>query len=161
MGDMTSDKALIALYAPQIKPLLDLAKRAYGSRDTISPQHDASREYTRLLVEFYEKGGSLLDLSDELGVTYAGMRRRVTTASIPASSKRPRKKFSIEEYDAAVTEILAAKAVSSHEYHLALARYYEQGMSLARIATNMNLSSANPLYYGVSRVALDRAATED
>jgi hypothetical protein len=153
---MTTDKALLALYAPQIKPLLALAKVAYGSRDTVSPQHDASREYTRLLVEYYEQGGSLLGMATELDVTYAGLRRRVTTANVPASSGRARKKFPPEVYEEAVKEILAAKAVGSHEYHLALKKYFDEGLSMARLATNMNLSSANPLYYGVSRVVLDQ-----
>jgi hypothetical protein len=55
--------ALLEQYAPKLAELLPLARKAYGSRDIVSPQHDASREYTRLLVEFYQRGGSLLQLS--------------------------------------------------------------------------------------------------
>jgi hypothetical protein len=51
-------------YADLMAPLLPLAKKAYGSRNTNSPQHEASREYTRLLVDYYSKGGSLLKLAE-------------------------------------------------------------------------------------------------
>jgi transposase-like protein len=87
-------------------------------------------------------------------VAYAGLNRRVSTCEIPASSKRPRKRFSQEVYDSAVAEIVAAKLHGTKEYHEALAKHYAAGLSLARIAKEMGLSSANPLYYGVSRVAL-------
>lgn len=151
---MTNDNALVEEYATLIEPHIELAKRAYGSRDTVSPQHDASREYTRLLCEFYKKDGSLLDMAARLGVTYAGLNRRVRTADIPASSKRPRKKFPEFTYEAAVADILEAKATSTEKYHKALKHYYDEGLSLAKIAKKMGLSSANPLYYGVSRVVL-------
>jgi len=146
--------ALLKKYVPLLEVHKELAKKAYGSRDTVSPQHDASREYTRLLCEFYDAGGSLLDMAAALEVTYAGLRRRVSTCEIPASSNRPRKRFPQAVYDEAVAEIVAAKAVGTSEYHHALAKYYDAGLSLAKIAKEMGLSSANPLYYGVSRVAL-------
>lgn len=152
---MTINLALLEDYARRIEPLLPLAKKAYGSRDTDSPQHDASREYTRLLVEYYEKGGSLLAMAERLEVTYAGLRRRVTTADLTPSSKRPRKRFPDEVYTAAVEEILAAKAEGSHLYHLALKKHYDAGLSLAKIAQKMGLSSANPLYYAVNRVRIE------
>lgn len=155
---MTDKDALLKEYVAKIKPHVELAKKAYGSRDTVSPQHDASREYTRLLKEFYKKKGSLLDMAEALGVTYAGLRRRVTTADLPASSKRPRKRFPDEVYVEAVAEIKAAKATSTEEYHKALHKHYQAGLSLAKIADKMGLSSANPLYYGVSRVELKKAA---
>lgn len=148
-------KQLVQEYAMMIAPLLPLAKKAYGSRDTISPQHDASREYTRLLVEFVDKEGSLLQLAEALGVTYAGMRRRVTTATLPPSSKRARRKFSDDDYDTAVYAILHAKRHwSTESYHRHLADAYDRGLSMARIAKEMGLSSANPLYYGINRVKL-------
>ena len=154
---MTDSKALLSEYVPQILPHLELAKTAYGSRNADTPQHAASREYTRLLCEYYEKGGSLLDMAASLGVTYAGLRRRVTTKDLPASSGRPRKKFDQAVYDAAVAEIWAAKASSTEDYHQMLAKHYHAGLSLAKIAKMMGLSSANPLYYGVGRVALNKS----
>lgn len=150
---MTHDPDRLERYATQIEPLLPLAKRAYGSRDTISPQHDASREYTRLLVEFYNGGqGSLLDMAQRLGVQYAGVRRRVVNADVPPSSGRPRKKFSEEIYDEAVAEIRKAKEIGTYEYHLTLYKYWERELSMAKIAKKLGLSSANPLYYGVNRI---------
>lgn len=149
---MTPDTALLDEYEALILPHLELAKRAYGSRDTVSPQHDASREYTRLLCEFYEKGGSLLDMAKRLGVQYAGIRRRVTTRDLIPSSHRPRKKFSDEVYAEAVKECLTAKLETSYEYHLTLTKWYDYGLSMARVAREMGLSSANPLLYGVNRI---------
>ena len=153
---MNKKPGLVEEYAALIEPLLELAKLAYGSRDTKSPQHDASREYTRLLVEFYGREGSLLLLSKRLGVTYAGMRRRITTSSIPASSGRARKKFDDLIYSEAVESIRSAKKISTEEYHDTIRKHYEAGLSLAHIARELGLSGANPLYYGVSRSILRR-----
>lgn len=150
------DMDLVGDYARRIRPLVQLAQRAYGSRSTRSLQHDASREYTRLLVEFYSKGGSLLKLAEELGVTYAGLRRRVMTAELPAeAARRTRKKYSDTEYAQAVGKLLAVqKYGSSGQYHEEIKDLYDAGYSLSRIAKLMGMSSANPLYYGVSRVAV-------
>jgi hypothetical protein len=150
---MTHDNDRLERYAVLIEPLLPLAKRAYGSRDTVSPQHDASREYTRLLVEFYNDGqGSLLDMAKRLNVTYAGLRRRVTTVDVEPSSHRSRRKFPEDVYDAAVKQILEAKEQSTDEYHLMLYNQYEAGLSMSKIASKMGLSSANPLYYGINKI---------
>jgi len=144
-------------YAALVAPLLPLAVRAYGSRDTVSPQHDASREYTRLLCEYYAKRGSLLDMAAALGVTYAGLRRRVTTASLKPSSGRARTKYPQEVYDAALAEIIVAKLTSTEEYHLALHKYFEAGLSMAKVADMLGLSSANPIYYSINRVRLEQS----
>jgi len=152
---MTTNDELVEKYAALIEPLLPLAKKAYGSRDTVSPQHDASRKYTALLKEFHEAGGSLMDLGARLGVTYAGMRRRITTADTPPAAKRPRRKFTDEEYKTAVENILDAKMLSTDDYHKRLKHYFDRGYSMARLAKEMGLSSANPLYYGVYRVRID------
>ena len=157
---MTTDTALLKRYVKLIQPHLELAKKAYGSRDTISPQHDASRAYTKLLREYYDKGGSLLDMAEALDVTYAGLRRRVTTKDLPASSKRPRKKFPEEVYDKAVDEILLAKSINTEVYHQRLKEAFDEGLSMAKLAQKMGLSSANPLYYGVSRVQLREQSQE-
>lgn len=138
-------------YAERIRPLLPLAKRAYGSRTQTTPNHDASREYTRLLVEFHDKGGSLTALAKELGVAYAGLRRRVVMRNVDVSSVRPKARGSMEGLDAAVTRILAAKSISVDAYHDQLAEEYRNGISLAGIARELKLSSSAPLYYGVQR----------
>lgn len=155
---MTKDANLVAEYAAKIVPLLPLAKRAFGSRDTKSPQHDASREYTRLLVEFYEKEGSLLDLAKVTGATYAGMRRRITTADLPVEPKVQKQKFTEAQHQSALRILLDAKHGPSVEaYHETLRRYHEAGYSMSILADYMGLSSANPLYYGVNRAKLRKA----
>lgn len=143
---------LLDEYAPQLAALLPLARKAYGSRNTKSPQHDASREYTRLLVEFYSKGGSLLQLAKELGVTYAGIRRRVMTDQVPPAEKNKRSSATPEDVMFAVAKIKDAKALGTEEYHREIVTQYEvNGISLAKIAKGLGLSSANPLYYAISR----------
>jgi hypothetical protein len=150
-------ETLVEEYAPRLKELLPLARKAYGSRDTKSPQHDASREYTRLLVEFYNKGGSLIGISEALGVTYAGVRRRVTTHDIPTSSKRVRSRATQQEVAEAVERVKEAKLKGVEEYHESLRHEYEDnGISLTKIAKGLGLSSSNPLYYGVARTKMKK-----
>lgn len=147
---------LVANYVAQIQPHLELAKKAYGSRNTASPQHEASREYTRLLVEFYNRGGSLLKISKALGVTYAGVRRRVTTVDIPPAGSRNRSKATDVEIAFAAQRIKLAKESGDVDaYHEALRREYEDnGISLNKLAKALGLSSSNPLYYGVARTKI-------
>jgi transposase len=154
-GEEMKDE-LLEKYAPQLAELLPLARRAYGSRDIVSPQHDASREYTRLLVEFYNQGGSLLQLATRLGVTYAGIRRRVITVDIPASTSKKRSKATPAEVQAAAERVKEAKlSGGTVEYHLALRHEYEvNGVSLTKISKALGLSSANPLYYAVARTKI-------
>ena len=143
-------------YADLMLPLLPLARKAYGSRDTVSPQHVASREYTRLAVEYYSKGGSLLKLADALGVTYAGLRRRILTNDIRPKEKKTRSKATPEQITSAVESIIFAKGTGDVEnYHEEIRRQYEdKGVSLSKIAKEMGLSSANPLYYAVAKTKI-------
>lgn len=144
-------------YVKLIEPILPLAKRAYGSRSIDSPQHEASRQYTQYIVDFMAAGGNMTELAKALDVTYAGMRRRYKTAELTPSAHRARPKIAQSVYEAAVERILTAKATGiPYLYHSALYHEYNQGLSLGKIATMMGLSSANPLYYGVSRIRLER-----
>jgi len=148
-------------YVEKILPILPLAKKAYGSRNIKSPQHDASREYTRLLVEYYSKGGSLLKIAKALGVTYAGVRRRILTADIPVPPRQSKSKATPQELAESVQRIEIAKTYGVEVYHEALRFEYEvNGISLTKIAKAMGLSSANPLYYGVSKTKLKLSKTE-
>jgi transposase len=152
-----TDKELVAEYAPRVIELLPLARKAYGSRNTKSPQHDASREYTRLLVDYYNRGGSLIAIAQAVGVTYAGVRRRVTTVNIEPATKRVRSKATPEQLAEAVERIKIAKEKTVEEYHEALRHEYEDnGISLTKIAKGLGLSSSNPLYYGVARTKLKK-----
>jgi transposase-like protein len=141
-------------YAEKLAKLLPLAKRAFGSRTNNTPAHHASREYTQLATEYYENGGSLVALAAELGVSYAGLRRRVMTASLPALPPRARTRMSQELVDEAVERVRTAKAQGPEEYHNALAAEYANGVSLAKIAKGLGISSSQPLYFGVQRALL-------
>lgn len=150
----TQSVKLTAEYAEKIQPLLPLAKKAFGSRSTISPQHDASRQYTALLVSYYSKKGSLPDLAEALGVTYAGLRRRITQSEIPSVARKPRATLTSEQYGDIVARVMVAKQTGTREYHQQLKTEYDSGVSLNKLALHMGLASANPLYYGVRRVIL-------
>jgi hypothetical protein len=151
------NEEMFEYYATQMEPMLPLAKKAYGSRTTISPQHEASREYTRLLVEFYSKGGSLIQMAHRLDVTYAGIRRRILTDEIPALPKGKNSKSSPHEVtEAAVRVKLAHLEEGSTAYHNQIRHEYEVNkISLAKIAKELGLSSANPLYYALTRSRLN------
>lgn len=140
-------------YAEKIKPLLPLATKAYGAKNQNTPAHNASREYTKLLVEYNKKGGSLLYLAQELNVAYSGVRRRVFTADIPAmTNNSPRKKADPAKIDAAVERVKNARLKGTEKYHAQLAHeYYKNGISLSAIAKGLGIKNAGPLYYGVQR----------
>jgi hypothetical protein len=142
---------LVTEYKSMIEPLFPMAKKAYGSRDQLTPNHEASREYTRLLTEFHEKGGSLPSLAKELNVAYAGIRRRVVMQDVSVSKVRPRVRAKSEELIGATQRVKEAKAKSVDAYHDQLAAEYEAGIPLANLARSLSLSSAAPLYYGVQR----------
>ncbi len=148
---------LVAEYTEKIRPLLPLAKKAYGSRGQDTPNHQASREYTRLLTEFHEKGGSLPTLAKELNVAYAGVRRRVVMQNVSVSGVKPKIRAKSEEMSGSIARVKEAKAKSVDKYHDQLATEYEAGISLAALARGLNLSSAAPLYYGVQRSLQRRA----
>ena len=145
---------LLERYVKKIQPILPLAKKAYGSRALVSPEHKASREYTRLLTEYYEKGGSLVAMAQALNVAYPGVRRRVITASLPPQPVKARSRKSEAEVDAAIKRVKKAKEKGADDYHAQLAKEYDAGVSLAKIAEGLGISSSQPLYYAVSRARL-------
>lgn len=151
---MTSEEKnnLVTEYAEKIKPILHLAKKAYGSRAQTSPAHIASAEYTRLLVDFVEKKGSLLSLANELGVAYSGLRRRVMTATlIPKSAGRKSTSNTAPVTEELLAKIKLARAEGTQEYYEQLAVAYNNGVSLSAIARGLGLSHTYPLYYGIQR----------
>ena len=151
---------LVEEYARKIEPHLELAKKAYGARSNTSPEHEASREYTKLLVEYYEKGGSLSELGRRIKVSYPGIRRRVITSNVNVSNIKPQKRTPSKSQDiaGAVNRVKTAKGFDVDSYHDQLRREYEAGISLSLLAREMGLSSAAPLYYGVQR-SLQRVTT--
>ena len=143
---------LVAQYKAKIEPLFPLAKKAYGSRSQNTPAHKASREYTRLLVEFYSLGGSLPELAKALKVAYPGLRRRVVMESVSISNIKPQKKANKSELPSAVERVrIARQSGDVSNYHKQLAEEYKSGFSLQDIAKGLGLGSAAPLYYGAQR----------
>lgn len=141
-------------YRERLEELLPLARRAFGSRTHDTPEHNASREYTRLLVEYYENGGSLVAMAQDLGVTYASLRRRVATFELEPRPSRTRSRLDQEQTDAAVERIRNAKTASAEEYHTQLLTEYENGVSLAKVAESLGLSSSAPLYFGIQQARI-------
>lgn len=142
---------LVEEYAEKIKPLLGLARRAYGSRDQDTPAHDASREYTRLLVEFSNKGGSLAVLASNIGVSYSGVRRRVFTSDVPVTkrTRTPAGTVTIEVINGAAEKVMRERAISTASYHRALYEVFQEGIPMNLLARKLGISNAAPLYYGV------------
>lgn len=142
---------LVEQYAQLIQPHLEDAKKAYGARNQNSAAHNASREYTRLLIEFRSKGGSLPLLAKRLQVAYAGVRRRVVMNEINVSNIKPKIKIKGEAVKIAAQRVKIAKQQGTDQYHDQLAEEYKSGISLSNLAKELGLSSAAPLYYGVQR----------
>jgi len=140
-------------YIEKLRPLIELAKKANGLRTQNTPQHEASREYTRLLVEYKDSGGSLTVLAKELGVAYSGIRRRVYLADTADESTKLRRSHATEEeVAAAVARVKRAKAVGVRQYHEQLSiEYYRNGISLGKIARGLGITNSSPLYYGIHR----------
>lgn len=147
------NEELIEEYANQIEPILPLAKKAYGARNQSTPAHEASREYTRLLVEYHNKGGSLPLLAKRLKVAYAGVRRRVVMSEVSVGEEKPKSRIprSEQNIEAAAERVKNAKQLGVVQYHDQLATEYRAGISLSNLAKHLGLSSAAPLYYGVQR----------
>lgn len=140
---------LVLEYAEKIRPILPLAKKAYGARTQSSPEHQASRQYTELLLEFQSKGGSLPQLATTLNVAYPGIRRRVVMNGVSVSSIKPKTRATRQENLDAAQRVKQAKEIGVDQYHDQLASEYRNGVSLSVLARELGLSSAAPLYYGV------------
>jgi hypothetical protein len=154
------NEELVKEYAEKLKPLMPMAHKAYGAKNQKTPAHLASQEYTRLLKEFHSLDGSLLDLSQELGVAYSGVRRRVFTSDLETlGSTRPRSagKRLPEEVEASIERVRVAKSLGTIKYHAQLADEYMNGFSLGAIAKGLGITNAAPLYYGVQRHNLRKA----
>jgi len=144
---------LIAQYVEKLAPLVSLAQKAYGRKNQITPAHNASREYTQILVEYHKTGGSLVRLGKALKVSYSGIARRVAMADgPPISNSSARSRATPLEVHLAVERVKSAKLGPSRQYHAQLAHeYYNNHISLAAIATGLGIKNSFPLYYGIQR----------
>lgn len=140
---------LVLEYTEKIKPILPLAKKAYGSRNQVTPAHEASKQYTELLIEFKSKGGSLPQLAQSLNVAYPGLRRRIVMNNVAVSSIKSKHRATHKENYEAVDRVKMAKETGVDQYHDQLAEEYKNGVSMSVLARELGLSSAAPLYYGI------------
>jgi len=147
----TNNTELLEEYSEKMIELLPLARRAFGPKDQDTPNHVASREYTRLLVEFHARGGSLTDLANRLGVAYSGLRRRLFTSDIPSVRRvrLPKGTISVADVEAAAARVKIARDISTGEYHRQLHAEFTQGIPMNMLARQLGISNAAPLYYGV------------
>ena len=153
MTEFNTADDLVEKYADLIAPHLDLAKRAYGAKTQTTPAHNASREYTRLLVEFNENGGSLIKLAKRIGVSYSGVRRRVFTSTVPSvkSTRRQRSTINQSTIEEAVARVTSAKSRGIEAYHHQLHDEYYSGIPMNVLAKALGISNAAPLYYAIQR----------
>lgn len=148
---------LLDKYYSKIAPLKAQAEKAYGSRATSSANHVVSRAYTNALKEYAENKGSLILLAQALDVTYAALRRRVMTASLPALPERGRSKATAKQYAFATNTLRGLReSKDSTKYHEAIYEFYSQGLSVTRMSRELGLKSAYPLYYGLTQERLRR-----
>lgn len=145
-------------YAKKIEPFVEDAKRAYGSREQNTVAHKASRRYTELLVEYYEKGGSIQMIAERLGVTYAGIRRRIVTSKNMIPPMPRRKGLTEEVVEAHIERVRKAKDRGTDQYHAAIAQARENGVALSAIARGLGISNASPLYYALQQHYMRRAS---
>ena len=152
--DKTVQYELLTEYFIVLAPLAPTAAQAFGSRSTASPEHAVSQKFTALVTEYYTKGGSLLLMAKALNITYPALRRRVMTAGLAPLPRGRRSRASALDYQTAISELAEARSVSSATYHTAIKAVYDRGVSLNKLASQMGLKSAYPLYYGLSKARL-------
>lgn len=144
----TINESLVDEYAEQLRPLLPLAAKAYGTQGPNSPARQASDEVNRLLLEYVdEKGGNVTHLANELEGTISlpGLRRRLRSArngkllgSFTTSRKRGSK--DPERVAAAAKKVATARAQGPASYGKAVREVYAEGVSLSAVAKEMDLS---------------------
>lgn len=146
---------LLDEYFTHIAPLKAKAEKAFGSRATDSDNHEVSKQYTDLLVEYTDKGGSLLLLAEALEVTYPALRRRVATANVAPLTRHTRSKANTKQYNEAVEIIQPLRnSKNTVAYHDAIKVAYDKGLSINKLASYLGLKSAYPLYYGLNKARM-------
>ena len=140
--------------AEDIRPLLDQAKRAYGSQAPDSPARQASELVNAHLLNYVEAGGQIPELARHLEgeISLSGLRRRVRiargtdTSSLEGQEQvvgrvsRPRGKKDPELIKAAVAEIQEARQLGGRVYGDAVRKAYDEGLSLSAIAEEIGIS---------------------
>lgn len=143
-------------FAEKIQPLLDSAKRAFGSQPAGSKSRVDSDEVNRLLLEYVDAGHPVPALANELepDISLSGLRRRIRLAKARRSNPNPtplgnshsgpRKTVDMNVLDSVIPEIEEAREHGNPEYGTAIAKAYAAGVPLQAIADKLGLS-----YYAV------------
>lgn len=134
--------------AANIKPLIALAKTAYGSQPAGSPARVASDQLNTFLLAYAESGGSLPALAQELDgeLSLSGLRRRLRIARGPKEQvvgRVPRKRGSKDPVlvEKAVEKIRLAREIGGRAYGDAVRDVYDEGISLKLVAESLGVSS--------------------
>lgn len=145
----TINTTLVEEYAEQLRPLLPIARRAYGTQGPNSEARLASQKVNRLLVEYVdEHGGNVTHLANELGtdmISLAGLRRRLRSArsghslgATPTSKKRGSKDPA--RVIACAKRIMQAREEGTSSYGAEVRKVYDENVSLAAVADEMGIS---------------------
>lgn len=147
-----SNPQLVEEYTQLIAPLLPLARRAYGTQQQGSPTRVASDKVNALILDYVDdKGGNITHLGEALrqhGLGYDAVRRRLRAArsghvlgqnpiTITGRSRGSRDPSRVA---VACADIALARDLSPKEYGEAITRWYSSGISLAAIASGLNVS---------------------
>lgn len=132
-------------YAEDIRPLMPLARKAYGQQKQGTTARAASDAVNELLLEYDGKGGNVTQLAEELDgtITLAGLRRRlrVARAGTPlgqVTDRSFRGNRDPEMIHAAVEKIRAAQGTDMYGVEIRLA--YDQGLALSALAEELGVS---------------------
>lgn len=152
MATRVADDELVASYVNQIKPLLPLASRAYGTQHAGTPARDASDQVNELILRFAtDEGGNITHLGKALapyGLGYPGVRRRLRTAKggrklgVHPVTHTGRLRGSRDQarVGEAARRVKEAREAGQQEYKDAVTEAYQSGVSLAAIAHEVDVS---------------------
>lgn len=132
-------------FAADIKPLMPLARRAFGQQKQGTNTREASDLVNALLLEYDQAGGNVTQLSEELEgtITLAGIRRRLRVAragtllgqSTGRSFRGDRDPVKINEAVERIRQVQGTPA-----YGPAIREAYDAGLALSAIAEQLGVS---------------------
>ena len=140
--------------ASSIRPLLELAKTAYGSQPPGSPARVASEEVNAWLLTYVDGGGGVPELARELegDLSLSGIRRRIRIArgvdhaylagepQVVGKVKRAQGSKDPDKIKSAVAAISEARKIRGKAYGDAVRKAYDDGLSLKAIADELGIS---------------------
>lgn len=142
----TVNQPLVSKYAEELRPLLPVAARAYGTQAPDSEPRLASLQVNELLAEYAdEHGGNLTHLANALegSISLPGLRRRLRAArsgnKLAVIPRDGRGTTDPEEVARWAKTIGEARQVSPREYGKAVREAYAAGVSLSAIAKQLDV----------------------